>query len=97
LNLAFYSYGGMGDALLATALIKAVRKVVERPLAIDFYTNYPDVFRGFPFIDNVYKLTQYSDNYDYYFSAFVFRNICFRKLNIDKIRRFSEVLHRWCC
>ena len=82
LRLSFYAYGGMGDTLIATALIKSIRKIVKFPLEIDYYCNYPEVYREFPFIDHVFKLTQFSDNYDYDFSAFVFRNINFQKINI---------------
>ena len=96
LHLAFYAYGGMGDTLLATALIKAVRKMVKKPLKIDYYCNCPDVYKEFPFIDNVFKLTQFSDSYDYDFSAFVFRNINFQKINLEKIKRFSKTLYQWC-
>ena len=96
LRLSFYAYGGMGDTLIATALIKAIRKIVEFPLVIDYYCNYPEIYRGFPFIDHVFKLTQFSDNYDYDFSAFVFRNINFQKINIGKIKRCSSILYQWC-
>jgi len=96
LRLAFYAYGGMGDTLIATALIKAVRKLVKLPLQIDYYCNYPEVYKGFPFIDNALKLTQFSDSCDYDFSAFVFRNIYFRKINMNKVKLFSEVLYNWC-
>lgn len=96
LRLAFYAYGGMGDTLIATALIKAVRKIVDYPLVIDYYCNCPAVYQNFPFIDHVYKLNQFSDSYDYDFSAFVFRNINFKKINLEKIRRISKPLYDWC-
>ena len=96
LSVCFIAQGGMGDALIASNLVKVFRKLARGDVNIDFYCKTFGVFSGLPFIDNAYPFSLYSDDNAYDVVAFIHRNIYFMKVDIDKLRDSSHVLYEWC-
>jgi len=96
LKMCFFAYGGMGDSLIAANLVNSVRQIVSGNMQIDFYCQFTETFRGLNFIDNIRKLYEYSSENDYDISAFIYRGTYFEKINLNKIRKFSETLYNWC-
>jgi len=98
LSLAFFSRFGFGDSLLASVLIKEIRKTIRSNLLIDFYTGSVQLFDGLPFVDNVYKYehknVQKYINEENYDAVFDVMNYCLiPKISLEKIKRFSKVLY----
>jgi len=96
LKLSFYAYGGMGDSLFAANLANAIKQTVGENAQIDFYCLFPGVFYGLPFMNNIRKLQEYNSVNDYDAAIFIYRNANFEKINLDKVKRFSETLYNWC-
>lgn len=96
LTLAFVLSGGLGDELIASLLLKEIRKTVPAGVGIDCYSAYSGIFSLMPFIDNVFPLSGYSDENSYDAVFNIRRFVSFEKVNLAKIERFSKLLHDFC-
>lgn len=93
--------GGLGDSILASILIKEVRKEIREPVEIDFYTKYYDLFKEYSYIDHAYKhhgheqLTEkYISQYDVYLRIHNFVIVTIN--NDDKVMKVSKKFYEYC-
>ncbi|MDR1396693.1 MAG: methyltransferase domain-containing protein [Desulfarculales bacterium] len=92
---AVASIGGLGDDLIASILLKTVRKVVGTGLRVDFYCKVPELFYGMSFIDRVFNRAEYSENLNSDYDAVMTGGNFWRleRVNLAKARRFSRRLY----
>jgi len=95
LKIAFVLCGALGDDIIASLLIKEIRKLIPDAL-VDCYSSQQVLFLKMPFINVVYPLSKYKDenNYDAIFN--VRRFVSFEKINLEKIKIHSEKLYEFC-
>lgn len=97
LRIAVLEGGGLGDAILQLPYLKAIRKMFNKPVIIDFYTRPYKAFEQVPFIDHTFpydpKFTA-MDSYDVYMQAVR----CYHILKIDKEKTeaFSPEFYHFC-
>jgi ADP-heptose:LPS heptosyltransferase len=96
LAMAFVLSGGLGDELIASVLIKEIRKEAPANARIDCYSAFGSLFSLLPFIDQVYPLCLYDEANEYDAVFCVRRFVHFHKINLEKIKHYSPRLHDFC-
>jgi ADP-heptose:LPS heptosyltransferase len=93
LKLAVVCYGGVGDFLLTSQMLRAFKRVMPDNLMVDFWISSTALFKTMPFIDNIYDSANFSqiNDYDVVLIGGNFFEIA--KINLNKIKRFSKVLY----
>ncbi|MDR1396694.1 MAG: hypothetical protein LBJ14_03055 [Desulfarculales bacterium] len=95
LKIAIVSWGGLGDHLMATLLIKCAKKMLPDNLQIDLYVSLTRLFEVMPFIDNVRSPANFrpDNEYDVVMSGGNF--FCIDKVSLEKVKRFSPLLYHY--
>lgn len=93
LRMAVVCYGGIGDFLVTSQLLHSFKRVMPDNLMLDFWVSSVKLYEDMPFIDDVYNSADYhKDNgYDVVMSGGNFFEIA--KINLIKVKRFSESLY----
>ena len=88
--------GGLGDALIQTLYIRAIRRLFRGPVIIHFYCRSFAAFRDFPFIDGCfpYQETQPADDYDVFLVSRRFYVVC--RMDEEKTKAFSRTFWEFC-
>ena len=88
--------GGLGDALIQTLYIRAIRRLFPGPVVIHFYCRAFTAFSRFPFIDGCfpYKEPQPADDYDVFLVSRRFYVVC--RMDEEKTQAASRVFWEFC-
>lgn len=96
-RLALAEGGGLGDALLDTQILKAINELSSKPIKIDFYCRAFQIFREYPFIDDVFSYSDSIDKSKYDLILIGHRFMIINHMSDDRVRDYSPVLFEYCC